>query len=354
MKSLLLTVSLIFSVFFSGENPDNLKINELQVIGSHNSYKLAIDPELFKLVSKNAKDMAGLDYSHIGLSEQLNLGLRNLEIDVYSDTIGGKYATPLGMKLVKNQPEFDPSQKMKLPGFKVFHVQDIDFRSHNLLLRDDLKELKKWSDAHPAHEPVFITMNAKDDVIEKAGFTVPEKFTARSFDLLEEELKTNLGLNKLITPSGIQGKYSTLEEAVLHFNWPKLKNAKGKFIFILDETGTKRKDFINNHPSLKGRIMFANAEPDTPEAAILIINDPKKDGMKIQEYVKKGYIVRTRADADTRQARENDYSQFEAAKASGAQIITTDYYRKSTHFKSDYEVFFEKGVFVRKNPVIHH
>jgi hypothetical protein len=40
---------------------------------------------------------------------------------------------------------------------------------------------------------------------------------------------------------------------------------------------------------------------------------------------------------------------FEAAKASGAQIITTDYYLPSTYFPSTYKVGFAEGKYVRKN-----
>jgi hypothetical protein len=119
----------------------------------------------------------------------------------------------------------------------------------------------------------------------------------------------------------------------------------------LDEQGDKRVSYIKGHPSLKNRIQFANAEAGTPEAAIIILNDPKADLHKIQDLVKKGYIVRTRADANTTEARNNDKSQFEAACASGAQIITTDYYKKSAHFPSTYEVKFEGATYFRSNPL---
>jgi len=82
---------------------------------------------------------------------------------------------------------------------------------------------------------------------------------------------------------------------------PLLKNAKGKFIFVLDETGDKIALYSKGHPSLKGRSLFVNAASGTPEAAILIGNNPKTDN--IGSLVREGYIVRTRADADTREAR---------------------------------------------------
>ncbi|GAB3162620.1 phosphatidylinositol-specific phospholipase C1-like protein [Telluribacter humicola] len=332
----------------------HIPLNHIQVIGSHNSYKQAIDPALFQMLKQTSGDMAnGIDYSHISIIEQLNMGLGNLEIDIYADAEGGKYAHPKGLDWVNNQAKaYDPEKQMMKPGFKIFHIQEIDFRSHYLTLENCLQDLKQWSDQNPGHQPVFITMNAKDQAIKREGFTVPEKFTSAVLDQLDRVILDKLGKDKLITPDQVRGKYSTLEEAVLQGNWPSLQEAKGKFIFVLDEKDEKRATYIQDHPSLKGRVLFANAEPGTPEAAILIMNDPVKEADRIQKLVKKGYIVRTRADANTTQARTNDRSQYEAALKSGAQIITTDYYQKSTHFVSDYEVSFEGNQYFRLNPFL--
>jgi len=339
------------AIFFKGI--DDLPINHIQVIGSHNSYKQPIDPALFAMIKKADSSLAQhIDYSHISLSDQLSMGLQNLEIDVYADSKGGKYAHPKGLDWAgSNSTPYDQEGIMKEPGFKVLHIQDIDFRSSCLTFAKCLQELKSWSNAHPGHNPVFITMNAKDETINKPGFTVPEKFTGEVFDQLDNVIITTLGKDHLITPDDVRGKNTTLESAVLKGQWPFLKKAKGKFIFILDEVGEKRAAYIQGHASLQGRVLFANAQPGTPEAAIVIMNDPEKDLHTIQELVKKGYIVRTRADADTEQARKNDKTKFEAACQSGAQIITTDYYKKSTHFPSDYVISFPGGTYFRANPL---
>ena len=65
----------------------------------------------------------------------------------------------------------------------------------------------------------------------------------------------------------------------------------------------------------------------------------------------KGYIIRTRADAGTKEARANDYTHFEDAKQSGAQIIITDYYLPSKYFDSNYHISFKDKTYVRPNPV---
>ncbi|MBC8156168.1 MAG: hypothetical protein H7Z72_25050, partial [Bacteroidetes bacterium] len=127
---------------------------------------------------------------------------------------------------------------------------------------------------------------------------------------------------------------------------------RGKFMFVLDETGPKRATYIAGHPSLKGRTLFTNSVAGTPEAAFMILNNSIGDQAQIQAMVKKGYLVRTRADSDTKEARANDKRSFDAACQSGAQIITTDYYARSAFFKSDYIVRFPDGTYLRPNPAL--
>jgi len=328
---------------------NDLKINQIQVIGSHNSYKKAILPEVYSYLSQ--KDslhfLPRIQYEHIPIPQQLDLGLRNLEIDVYADSKGGKYAHPKILDLVKTSQPFDPEGKMKKPGYKMIHITDIDYQTQYYTLEDCLKDLKKWSDMHPDHDPVFITLEPKDGKANQFG-TEPEHYTSKLFDDLDNELRKYLGENKIITPDDIRGSYKTLNEAVLNKNWPKVKDAKGKFLFVLDNNSENKDLYMKGHPSLKGRMIFTNSEPGTPEAAVLFRNDPNPE---IAELVKQGYIIRTRADADTMEARKEDYSRFEKAKESGAQVITTDYYQPSKLFKSSYKISFDNNSYERKNPV---
>src|SRR3954466_2433196 len=68
---------------------DALKMNQIQVVGSHNSYKQAIAPaEMANLKARNPKAAETLDYSHGPLTEQLNDGARQLELDFVYDPEG--------------------------------------------------------------------------------------------------------------------------------------------------------------------------------------------------------------------------------------------------------------------------
>jgi hypothetical protein len=227
---------------------------------------------------------------------------------------------------------------MKSPGFKVLHEPDIDFRANVYTFQQELALLKAWSDAHPRHLPIPITMNAKDSGVDQPGYVQPLPFDKAAFDAWDAEIVRGLGRDRLITPDDVRGSYPTLEQAALAHAWPTLGNSRGKFLFVLDETGAKQETYLEGHPSLKGRIMFVNANEGRPEAAFRIVNEPLKDWAYIQYLVRSGYFVRTRADADTMEARKGDYSRWRAALISGAQVISTDYYIPNPAFGTGYHV----------------
>nr|MBI1229646.1 hypothetical protein [Cytophagales bacterium] len=333
-----------------------VKISHLQLIGSHNSYKLPIEPALYSLLLANdSASIQGLDYGHISPWEQLELGLRVLELDVFHDPEGGRFSNPLGNALLRQQgvtPEPYPSlEQFDQPGFKVMHVQDIDFRSHFPLFRDYLRELRAWSDLNPNHLPIFITLNAKDQNIPERGLTEALPFDAAAFEMLEAEIRQVLPREKYFIPAQLKQDFPTLKEAVLASGWPELKDIQGRFVFVLDEGGEKLAAYLEKDPSLERAIFFVNVPEEDPLAAMMILNDPIKDHQKIQTLVKAGYMIRTRADADTREARTNDTRKMEHAFSSGAQLISTDYYLPDNRMSPDYKVIFPNDAYIRLNPL---
>lgn len=96
--------------------------------------------------------------------------------------------------------------------------------------------------------------------------------------------------------------------------------------------------------------MFVNTVSlDAPHAAYVTINEPQEKRAAIETAVRAGMIVRTRADADTKEARSGDTSRRDVAFASGAQYISTDYYLPRTAW-SDYKVVLPGSDAVRCNP----
>ncbi|MGO1071888.1 phosphatidylinositol-specific phospholipase C1-like protein [Lysobacter sp. CA199] len=332
----------------------NLHLNDVQAIGTHNSYKLAIPAE--ELAAHRARDPAGadsLDYAHEPLQQQLEFGARVLELDVYYDPKGGRYAHPPGA-LRQGYGDAGPwspaiAAQMAQPGFKVMHLADIDFRSQCMVFVQCLRQIRGWSRNHREHAPILILINAKDGP-GGPGATAPLAFDAAAFDALDAEVRSVFGDEELITPDRVRGGAKTLRDAVLAGGWPSIGQSRGKLLFALDEDPRKVALYRGKRKSLEGRAMFVNGDENAPDAAYLTLNDPLAQDERIARAVAAGLLVRTRADADTVEARHNDSRRREAAFASGAQYISTDYLKPDLRL-SRYRVTFPRSEVVRCNPL---
>lgn len=324
-------------------------MTEVQSIGSHNSYKLAIpEAELELLTAQSAEWGAALDYAHVPLVDQLDLGMRQLELDVFHDPDGGRYSDPLLSRMVAAR--FD-KQQLGLPGFKVLHVQDVDWRSSCSLFVNCLSEIRAWSEQHPDHAPILILINAKQAKIDLPNSVVPLAFDAAAFDALDAEIRSIFDEENLLTPDIARGDVQTLRDAISSGGWPSLEEASGRVFFALDEPSDVVEVYRRGENTLQGHAMFVNShDPGADDAAYFTINDPIADGALITERVQSGFMVRTRADANTIEARTGDRRRLDAALASGAQYISTDYYQPRAEW-SDYTAALPGGETMRANPL---
>lgn len=347
------TVTHVFATSQSTNN-DAVRMNQIQVIGTHNSYHAGIAPSEVKLMQqKNPQAYQGLEYKHAPLDKQLSAGVRQIELDIYADANGGRYADPLGPKMVAEaglpaDPPFDPEGLMKKPGFKVMHVQDYDYRSTCQPFINCLQVVRAWSKAHPQHLPIFILVETKQSDMTKYQATSTEKFTSATFDALDTEIRSVFSADEMITPDDVRGPHKTLEDAVLHNGWPTLAKARGKVVFLMDQR-PMGPVYLEGHPSLRGRAIFTNAEPGQPDCAFIEENDGTAD--VIADLVRKGYLVRTRTDSDTKEARTNSTAKRDAAITSGAQLLSTDYPASEPASWTGFSVGLPDGAVGRCNPV---
>ncbi len=314
-----------------------LRLNQIQVLGSHNSYHGQPYPELLAALEKiNTATAAGLDYGHKPIAEQFALGVRQFELDISADPDGGKFANPTvpaGLGIAPPDPAI-----MNKPGFKVVHQADIDTNSTCLTFVLCLRAVKTWSDANPGHVPIMIDVEMKDPGV-----------TAAMLDAVEAEIRTVMQPDDLITPDLVRGTDAGLGHAVSTKGWPTLGEVRGRVMFMLDNeslTPVARE----GHPSLRGRILFTASTPGADDAAVSKLNDPIADAAKIKAALAANMMVRTRADADTLQARTNDTAMREAALSGGAQWVSTDYEVPNPKFGA-YVVKIPGGTPARCNPV---
>jgi hypothetical protein len=330
-------------------------MNQIQVIGTHNSYHQRPNDSLMKLIAsfkpQSARD---LDYGHRTLSQQLDMGVRQIELDCYADPTGGRFANPLGPKHavaagLPPVPSNDPEGKLLKPGIKVLHIPDVDFGTSVLTLVDGLQEVQRWSLAHPRHVPIFILIELKNETLGPL-FTQALEWGPAELTQLEHEILSVFPVREIITPDDIRGKSRTLPQALQEHGWPRLDKVRGKVLFGLDNDGKVRDAYLHEHPALENRVLFVSVPRDNPAAAWMERNDPIENFAQIQALVRAGFMIRTRADEPTEQARANDARMRDRALASGAQYISTDYPEPDLKL-SPYQVQFEGKHAARVNPV---
>ena len=340
-------LGLLAGVAAFGDEP---RLNQIQVIGSHNSYHIAPCESIMKLIALSGRGHAeALDYTNRPLPEQFSeLGIRQIELDVHADPKGGRFAKP-NIRVQGLLPGPDPNAEGQLnaPGFKILHIPDLDFLSTTPTLDDALTQVRSWSAKHPRHVPILVLVELKED---SGPLTPPVPFTAELLDALDASIREVFPPETMLTPDDVRGDFATLPEALEKRGWPTLESSRGKVLFALDNEGAIRDRYLTDHPASRGRVMFASVDRADPSAAWMKVNDPVRDFERIRSLVRAGFLVRTRADADTRQARRNDTTQRDKALASGAQFISTDYPEPRIDL-SPYCVRLPGGAVVRVNPV---
>ncbi|MBS1836907.1 MAG: hypothetical protein JST64_04350 [Actinobacteria bacterium] len=331
-------------------------MNQLQYLGTHNSYKrqpsawlillLKLGAAAFPGLAGQGLDPAQIDYGHRPLTDQLDSGLRSFELDVWADPTGGRFAKPLAAQFL-GQPY---PTGMDAPGFKVFHIPEVDYLATCPTLDACLTEMRHWSDAHPGHLPITIDIELEQDALPAPFDVTPiQQFDAPTLDSLDAEIRSALG-DRLITPDDVRGSAPDLRTAVTRpgsgGGWPSVHDSRGRFLFFMDNPGTLPLRYLDGHPSGAGRVMFTSDGFDRPDAAVLKVNEPG-DGSGIAALVRQGFLVRTRADADV----VSPGVDRAAALSSGAQMVDSDFPKGEPQAGTGYVVSFPTRVQARCNPV---
>jgi hypothetical protein len=331
-----------------------VRLNQLQVVGTHNSYHVEPSPaEKALRAGSGLIDETTLEYSFAPLRWQLDRqDVRQVELDLWADPQGGAYAAPRLRALAGGGPY---AAEMARPGIKVLHIQDYDYRTTCLTFVACLRSIKSWSDTHPGHVTIAILLELKDAPLPAAiPATLPVPWTSQLMDTIDAEIRSVFARRRIVAPDDVRGSHKTLEAAVLRRGWPALADSRGKVLFLMDNGEPYRSRYLSGHPSLRRRLVFTNGVPGQSDAAFIKLNDPTGAGLAlIRDAVRRGYVVRTRADADTREARAGDPRRRRRALASGAQWVSTDYPAPgiAARYGSSYHVRLPNRRPVRCNPV---
>jgi len=342
----------------AGKGP--VRMNELQVIGTHNSYKRELsraeEAEYDEIVKRPGDYQEFLAYSHTSLAKQLaRQGVRALELDLFGDPNGGLYAEPLIRTRLGLGPLPDPAWRR--PGIKVLHIADLDYHTSCVALVRCLRQVKRWSDANPRHVPIMIQLELKGSdrrAVEQGGVVAPP-WELAALEALDAEIRSVFAEREIITPDDVRRRGLTLEQSVRRFGWPALRRARGQVAFLFDnDPGPSSTAYTAGRPNLEGRAVFTNSRPGRSDAAFIKRNEPRNQNTaEIQQLVREGYLVRTRSDLPLQTVKSGDTTMLKAALRSGAHIVSTDFPEvgMSARYGSNYVARLPRGGPARCNPV---
>jgi len=307
----------IFSVILFADENTLPKMNQIQVIGTHNSYHKR--PQYLSWAKEYAKQTEDWDYEHLPLDIQLKNGVRSFELDIH------------------NTPE----------GWKVMHVPRFDAETTCPNLQECLRVIREWSDKNQKHVPISVLLEWKSEgpVIDKR-ITVPKK---QDVERIEEDILAVWDKTRIITPDTIRGDFKTLEEAILKKGWLTLEQSRGKIMFILHNRRKLRDFYLEGHPNLEGRLMFVNSYPGEPYSATIIIDNPFHE--EIPAWVQKGYFIRVFGANPKSQSPDKIRLKDDKAFSCGAQVISTDNPPGEPYPQTGYFIIFPDGSTIRWNPI---
>lgn len=325
----------------TGAGLDAPRVSDLQWIGTHNSYHIAPDRDVLELMLATdyrespqwpASRLApALAYTHAPIADQLDMGIRLLELDVRDDPLTGRFARPglldaLPDGAAARLAAIDSAGDLSKPGLKTFHAADTDVRSHCLLFRACLETIRDWSRRHPGHLPIFIQLETKEGAkppLANAYRPAPETpFGENAWSRLHEEIGEVFRPEDILFPAEVKGRFANINEAVRRQGWPPVASLRGRVVFMLLDDPDKQDAYVDFTRSGREPLLFVSRTPGDPETGWLIRPNPRS--RDIPALTKAGFLVYTRADADGAERRSGDTARREAAFASGAQLISTD------------------------------
>ncbi len=353
------------------EHPDldTLRLNEIQYVGTHNSYKLHPDARMMRALA--AADQSrptertdkpsrahALSYGHLPLETQLDLGMRLFELDLQLSGSG----PPLDLQehYAKQYGAKEPLDGGVLPRrferdeVLVYHNLD-DFRSSCYRLTDCLLAFRNWSRANPQHLPVVIYLEAKYEpqcdssqggkCLNVQGTDQP--FDRQAWERVERHVRSLIGEEIVVRPGELLLADKDLRQSIKEQGWPKISALRGKFLFVIAAADDRAKD---TYSEIENPLFFTFRPADHPDASFVIEFDPFSS--KVEEIIAAGFIASTYADYRLEEARRNDTRKRNRLFSAGAQMISTDFPIRDPRF-SDYRVVFNGSEYVQPAPRIN-
>lgn len=238
------------------------KLNEIRYIASHNSYKTGLTPETKYFYHGPLAAIMGKQYDYIfdTITEQLNAGIRSIELDA------NKVKTADGFRI------------------ECLHSDMLETNSTMIDFDKGLKEIRMWMDRNENALPIIVLVEPKGG----------KKFDLEAFDKFDEMLFENFG-EKLVTPKKLldAAGVSDFDEFRAKNAYPTVESLKGKIIFLLHEKDSLE-TYMQRDPDMQKSAMnialdYATVQKKGKDYSrfsfTVILNDPTKHKDRISEAI---------------------------------------------------------------------
>ena len=280
---------------------DVLRVNDVQTVGTHNSYHVAP----IMAISTEWK------YSHLPIDQQLDAGVRSLEFDPHWDPV---YAS-----------------------FNVYHEPVVDYRSRCHCLTSCMREVADWSSRNPGHTILKLVIEPKYNI----DLVAPYRGThgVARMRALQDTLLAHWPASKVLTPKAVQGDAPTMRDAIRpgSCGWPSDDETRGWVMFILDawsenaDAGVALRALPLSEQLFFIRGTAAYSIPDDVAVLELSACECSKTQINADDclsdmraLVAQNYIMR--AATDTAGCALRNVSALAAGtQSAGVQILVTDY-----------------------------
>jgi hypothetical protein len=270
----------------------NIKLNDIQILASHNSYKGMSTSlgRLFVGLGDSFDEARALKYSYQSITDQLKLGIRSMEFDL----------------------------RKRKDSFMLTHVPLVDNSSVAPNFALALEEIRLYSEHNPVHIPIIILMEVKTDwmILDHALQNIETEELLQLDALIKEKLGDHL-----FQPADLMVDDLTVQETITTLGWPSIEEMLGKVIIVLHPNNYNDR-YLALDPTMESQAMFIGSYADdlNHDYTSFIVHN-NVDVESIASLIEQGYIVRTRID----DSLAFDQNRYMAALASGAQILTSDF-----------------------------
>ena len=298
---------LVLLLTAAGLRADDLRLNQIQVIGTHNSYHVAPRRPSDLIAATGKAPRRGLDYTHRPLAEQFDeLGRPPDRARRVRRPRGGPYADPAARKIARRGrqgpgPGPQRRRRARRPGFKVLHVQDIDYRATVADVRRRAQPGPRLVEGPPPARPDHGAGRAEGASRSRACRPAgPVRRKAASTPWTPRSARSS-GRTRCSRPTTSGALHESLPEAIRRTAGRRSTRSAARSCSPSTTRAARATSTSRATRRCRGRAMFAQRRRDGPPGGRLVQGQRRGRRLRPDPRArsKAGFLVRTRADADT-------------------------------------------------------